>query len=237
MLARFFIDRPIFAWVLSLVIILIGGVAAFTAADRPVSADHAAHGPGDLPSIPAPMPRSWPTPSRRRWSSRSTASKTCSTCRRSRRTTAAYTLTVTFEIGTDVNMAQVLVQNRVALAMPQLPAQVQLQGINVLEDVAQYSVRHQPRSRPIAVTTLCSSAISPRFRFRTSWPASRGWDDIKIVGVGNYSMRIWLDPYKLASRSLTAVDVVNAVQNQNVQVAAGKVGQQPVPQGRSFSCR
>ena len=145
----------------------------------------------------------------------------------------SYTLTVTFAIGTDVNMAQVLVQNRVALAMPQLPAQVQLEGVSVL------------KTSPNILFGI--NLISPDRRYNALFLSNfatiqlvnelariDGVGQIKVVGVGNYSMRIWLDPYKLASRSLTAVDVVTAIQNQNIQVAAGEIGQEPVPPGQVY---
>jgi multidrug efflux pump len=145
----------------------------------------------------------------------------------------SYVLTVTFEIGTDVNMAQVLVQNRVALATPQLPAQVQLQGINVLKTSPNilFGINLVSPDRRYDALFLTNFAT---VQIQNELARIKGVGQIKIVGIGNYSMRIWVDPYKLASRSLTAVDVVSAVQNQNVQVAAGNVGQQPVPPGQIF---
>ena len=145
----------------------------------------------------------------------------------------SYVLTVTFEIGTDVNMAQVLVQNRVALATPQLPAQVQFQGISVLKNSPNilFGINLISPDRRYDALFLSNYAT---IQIQNELARIKGVGQIKIVGIGNYSMRIWVDPYKLASRSLTAIDVVNAVQNQNVQVAAGNVGQQPVPAGQVF---
>ena len=144
-----------------------------------------------------------------------------------------YTLTVTFEIGTDVNIAQVLVQNRVALALPQLPAQVQLEGVNT------------KKSSPSVLLVI--NLLSPDRRYDSVYMSNfatiqlkdellriNGVGDIQMLGERDYSMRIWLDPYKLATRGLTASDVIAAIQNQNVQVAAGAVGQQPVPTGQPF---
>jgi multidrug efflux pump len=144
-----------------------------------------------------------------------------------------YVLTVTFDIGTDVNMAQVLVQNRVALATPQLPAQVQLQGISVLKTSPNILFGINLISPDHRYDALFLSNFAT-IQIQNELARIKGVGQIKIIGTGNYSMRIWLDPYKLASRSLTAVDVVNAVQNQNVQVAAGNVGQEPVPPGQMF---
>ena len=132
MLARFFIDRPIFAWVLSLVIILIGGVAAFALPIdmyppiTPPTVQVTCSYPGAnaqvvADTIAAPLEQQVNGVEGMIYMSSQSTND------------GAYVLTVTFEIGTDVNMAQVLVQNRVALATPQLPAQVQLQGINVLK--------------------------------------------------------------------------------------------------------
>jgi multidrug efflux pump len=144
-----------------------------------------------------------------------------------------YTLIVTFEIGTDVNIAQVLVQNRVALALPQLPPQVQLEGVST------------KKSSPSVLLVI--NLISPDRRYDSVYMSNfatiqlkdellrlKGVGDIIMLGQRDYSMRLWLDPYKLATRGLTAPDVISAIQNQNVQVAAGTVGQQPVPTGQPF---
>ena len=130
--SRFFIDRPIFASVLSIVITLAGVRRGVHAAGRAVPRDHAADRARCRPSTPAPTPRSSPTPSPRRSSSRSTASRTCCTCRRSAPTTAPTRLTVTFKLGIDLNMAQVLVQNRVVAGpAASCPTLVQAPGVTV----------------------------------------------------------------------------------------------------------
>jgi multidrug efflux pump len=232
MLARFFIDRPIFAWVLSLVIILIGGVAIvflpitqyppITPPTIQVTASYpGANAQVVADTIAAPIEEQVNGVEGMMYMSSQSTND------------GNYALTVTFEIGTDLNMAQVLVQNRVALAMPQLPAQVQLQGVNT-----------KKRSPDIL---LAVSLISPNGRFDELYLSNyatihiqdelariKGVGDIIIFGQRSYSMRIWVDPYRLATRDLTAVDVVNAVKNQNIQVAAGQVGQQPVPSGQQL---
>jgi multidrug efflux pump len=232
MFARFFIDRPIFAWVLSLVIILIGGVAIIflpitqyppiTPPTIQVTASYpGANAQVVADVIAAPIEEQVNGVENMMYMSSQSTND------------GNYALTVTFEIGTDLDTAQVLVQNRVALAIPQMPAQVQLQGINT-----------KKRSPDIL---LAVSLFSPDERFDELYLSNyatihiqdelariKGVGDILIFGQRSYSMRIWLDPYELATRDLTAVDVVNAIQNQNVQVAAGQVGQQPVPVGQQL---
>ncbi len=232
MLARFFIDRPIFAWVLSLVIILVGGVAAFTLPIdmypeiTPPTVQVSCSYPGAnaqvvADTIAAPLEQQVNGVEGMLYMSSQSTND------------GSYVLTVTFEIGTDVNMAQVLVQNRVALATPQLPAQVQLQGISVLKTSPNilFGINLISPDRRYDALFLSNFAT---IQIQNELARIKGVGQIKIVGIGNYSMRIWVDPFKLASRSLTAIDVVNAMQNQNVQVAAGNVGQQPVPAGQVF---
>ena len=130
MFSKFFIDRPIFANVIAIMTILVGAVTilVFLPVEQ-YPADHPADRPGDDDVSLGPTRRSCPTSSPRRSSRRSTASRGCSTCPRPAPATASYTLTVTFEVGTDLDKAQVLVQNRVAIAQPRLPQEVQRQGI------------------------------------------------------------------------------------------------------------
>src|SRR5947209_11005435 len=143
------------------------------------------------------------------------------------------TLTITFRLGTDVDKAQVQVQNRVAVAEPKLP-----------EEVRRFGVTTAKRSPDI---TLVVNLISPNGRYDKLYIDNYAYLQVKdalarLPGVGNvtifgardYSMRIWLDPEKVASRGLTANDVVNAIREQNVQVAAGVIGQPPIESGVPF---
>src|SRR5271156_3617393 len=232
MFARFFIDRPIFAWVVSIVILLGGGVAYFALPTElypnitPPTVQVTASYPGASAvvvanTVAAPIEQQVNGVERMLYMlSQSTND-------------GNYTLTVTFEIGTDVNIAQVLVQNRVALALPQLPPQVQLEGVNTKKSSPQ--------------VLLVINLVSPDRRYDSIYLSNfatiqlkdellrlKGVGDIIMLGERDYSMRLWLDPYKLATRGLTAPDVINAIQSQNVQVAAGTVGQQPVPAGQPF---
>jgi multidrug efflux pump len=232
MLARFFIDRPIFAWVLSIVIVLVGAVAAFTLPIArypeitPPTVSVTCIYPGAnaqvvADSVAAPIEQQVNGVERMLYMSSQSTND------------GAYNLTITFELGTDLNIAQVLVQNRVALALPQLPPEVQLQGVNV-----------KKRSPDILLTV---NLFSPDERYDDLYLSNyatiqlkdellrlAGVGDITFLGQRDYSMRLWLDPDKMASRSLTTADVVNALKAQNVQVAAGQVGQQPVPAGQQF---
>ena len=232
MLARFFIDRPIFAWVLSIVITLIGAVSAmnlpiaqypditpptvqvtctYPGADAQVVAD----------SVAAPIEQQVNGVERMMYMS--------SQCTND----GVYNLTVTFELGTDLNMAQVLVQNRVALAAPQLPQQVQVQGVST-----------KKKSPSIL---LVVNLISPDGRYNDLYLSNyattqvrdellrvTGVGDVTYLGQRDYSMRVWLDPAKMAGRGLTSSDVIRSIQSQNVQVAAGQIGRPPVPSGQQF---
>jgi multidrug efflux pump len=232
MFARFFIDRPIFAWVLSLVILLVGGVAVFFLPIElypnitPPTIQVTAIYPGAsaqvvADTIAAPIEQQVNGVENMLYMSSQSTND------------GNYVLTVTFEIGTDVNIAQVLVQNRVTLALPQLPAQVQLEGVST------------KKKSPDILFAI--SLISPDGRYDNLYMSNfatiqlkdellriKGVGDILTLGQRDYSMRVWLEPDKLTTRSLTATDVVNAIQNQNVQVAAGAVGQEPVPKGQQF---
>jgi gold/copper resistance efflux pump len=138
----------------------------------------------------------------------------------------AFTLTVTFEPGTDVDMAQVQVQNRVSRAVPRLPQEAQRIGITtqkVSPDILMVVHLLSPEDRydPLYLSNFAA------LRIRDELARIPGVGDVLVFGAGDYSLRIWLDPDKVAARSLTAGDIVRAIREQNVQVAAGAIGQQP----------
>lgn len=145
----------------------------------------------------------------------------------------SYTLTVTFKIGTDLNFAQVLVQNRVSSALSALPQAVQTQGVNV-----------QKRSTAILLFVTLTSADAQHDSLYLSNYATinlkdelarlPGVGNVTVFGAGQYSMRLWLDPNKLQSRGLMPQDVVQSVQQQSQQVTAGQVGMPPAPAGQAF---
>src|SRR5436853_5025076 len=137
-------------------------------------------------------------------------------------------LTVTFAIGTNVDLAQVQVQNRVSQALARLPEEVRALGVVT-----------QKRSPDI---TLVVHLFSPAGRYdpvylrnyallnvRNELSRIPGAGQVIVFGAGDYAMRVWLDPNKVASRGLSAADVVQAIREQNLQVAAGVVGGQPMP--------
>ena len=145
----------------------------------------------------------------------------------------AYNLTVTFRLGMDTDMAQVLVQNRVSLALPVIPPLVQNEGISVK--------KMSPN------TLMIVNLISPDGRYDSTFLSNYatiyikdelgrlpGVAGITYLGQRDYSLRAWLDPDKLAALNLSAMDVVTAISQQNLQVAAGQIGQQPVPKGQQF---
>jgi multidrug efflux pump len=143
------------------------------------------------------------------------------------------TLTVTFKLGTDVDKAQVLVQNRVSQALPKLPEDVRRLGVTTTKqspDLTMVVHLFSPNGRYDEVylrnyATLQVKDVLSRIP---------GAGDVEVFGSGDYAMRIWLNPDKIASRNLTASDVVAAIREQNVQVAAGGIGQQPVARPVDF---
>ena len=234
-LSHFFIDRPIFATVLSMVIVIAGPIAYFTLpmAQYPEVAPPTvvvrASYPGANPQVIA---ETVATPLEQQingvedmlyMSSQSTSD-------------GQMALTITFQLGTDLDKAQVLVQNRVAVAEPILPEEVRRGGVTT------------QKSSPDLL--LVVHLLSPDNRYDQAYISNYaliqvrdvlarldGVGDITIFGAREYSMRIWLDPDKIAARNLTASDVVQALREQNVQVAAGVIGQPPVPQGNAYNCR
>src|SRR5881628_1163095 len=129
------------------------------------------------------------------------------------------TLTVTFKLGTDIDKAQVQVQNRVSQALPKLPEEVRRLGVT--------TTKQSPD------LTMVVHLFSPNGRYDEVYLRNYATLQVKdvlarIPGSGDYAMRVWLDPNKIAARNLTASDVVSSIREQNVQVAAGAIGQQPV---------
>jgi multidrug efflux pump len=232
MFSHFFIERPILSSVPSIIITLIGLVAAFA---LPVA---------QYPEITPPTVRvscAYPGASAQVVADTVAApieqqvngvedmlymSSQCSN-------DGTYSLTVTFKVGTNLNMAQVLVQNRVALALPMLP-----------DVVKQIGVTTKKRSPDLM---LIVNLFSPDGRYDQLYLSNytmiqlvdevsrlEGVGDVFILGQRDYSMRIWLDPDRLTSRGISAGDVVRALREQNVQVAAGQIGQQPASKGMNF---
>src|SRR5262249_55400880 len=147
-------------------------------------------------------------------------------------TDGAMSLTITFRLGTDLDKAQVLVQNRVAIAEPRLPEDVRRIGVTTLKsspDILMVVHLLSPTNRFDQLYIGNFGLIQVRDVLRRI----DGVGDVNLFGLREYSMRIWLDPGRLSSRGLTAGDVVAALREQNIQVASGTIGQQPMPPGHA----
>jgi multidrug efflux pump subunit AcrB len=238
MLARFFIDRPVLAWVISIVIILLGAIMAgllpvseypeITPPTVRVSANY----PGASPqvvadTVAAPIEQQVVGVEGMLYMSSQSNSD------------GSYNLDVTFALGTDVNMAQVLVQNRVAIAEPLLPDVVENIGVttkkrspDILFVISLYAEDDPATGKPYYDQLYMSNYVT--IQLKDALARLEGVGDQTIIGQQDYSMRVWLDPNRLESRNLTAGDVIRVLREQNVQVAAGQIGQPPIPQGQDF---
>jgi multidrug efflux pump len=238
MLARFFIDRPVLAWVISIVIVLIGGIAAgllpiaqypqITPPTVRVTANYpGANAQVVADTVAAPIEQQVNGVEKMLYMSSQSSND------------GSYTLDVTFDLGTDVNMAQVLVQNRVAIATPVLPDLVKAIGVTVkkrspdiLLVVNLYSEDDPATGRPFYDRLYLSNYAT--INLQDALARLDGVGDVFTFGGQDYSMRVWLDPDKLQSRNLAAGDVIRVLREQNIQVAAGQIGQPPVPKGQDF---
>jgi multidrug efflux pump len=238
MLARFFIDRPVLAWVISLVIVLLGGIAA---ALLPIA---------EYPQITPPTVRvttSYPGANARVVADTVAAPleqevvgvENMLYMSSQSNNDGSYSLDVTFKLGTDINMAQVLVQNRVAIGEPRLPDVVRAIGVTVKKQspdlfmaIGLYSEDDPQTGQPYYDQLYMSNYAT--IQLKDALARLEGVGDVGSVDQRDYSMRVWLDPDKLQSRNLTAGDVIRVLREQNVQVAAGQIGQPPVPTGQDF---
>jgi hydrophobe/amphiphile efflux-1 (HAE1) family protein len=226
--AAFFIERPVFAAVISIATVVVGAIAAFRlpTAQFPEIAPPTVTVTVAYPGANAKtIAESIATPIEQQVVGVENMMYMSSQCGN-----GTMVLTVTFHLGTNMDIAQVQVQNRVAIAQPLLPAEVQRQGIivkkaspNITLGIAVYS---PDGSRdPLYVSNYVSREIKDEI---AELP---GVGDLVVFGARDYSMRLWLNPELLAERQLTVGDFIAAVQEQNVQVAAGVVGGQPLKSG------
>ena len=232
MFSRFFIYRPIFASVLSIVVTLAGGIAVWVLPVAqypeitPPTVEVSASYPGAdsqtlADTVAAPIEQQVNGVEGMMYMSSQCAND------------GSYTLTVTFKLGVDLDMAQVLVQNRVAMAQPVLPDLVNRNGVKVKKKSPNVLMIVNLFSPDGSRNNLDLSNYAT-IQLRDELARLAGVADITYLGQRDYSMRLWLDPEKMASRNLSASDVVLAVQQQNIQVAAGQIGQPPVPPGQVF---
>ncbi len=231
-LSQFFITRPIFAAVLSLLIVIAGGIALFQlpiseypSVAPPTVVVHAAY-PGANPkviaeSVAGPLEQALNGVEGMLYMySQSTAD-------------GRVTLTVTFAVGTDLDNAQVQVQNRVAQALPRLPAEVQRIGV-VTEKASPDFIMVVHLVSPDDRYDMLYLSNFAHLRVKDELARINGVGAVQVFGAGEYSMRVWLDPDRLAARQLTATDVVRAIREQNLQVAAGVLGAPPAPSNTQF---
>src|ERR1700678_1321904 len=232
MISKFFIERPVLSNVIAILMILIGGVCLFNLAVAqypdvvPPTVQVTTRYPGAsaktvIDTIALPIEQQVNGVENMIYMQSYSAAD------------GTYTLTVTFKIGTDLNFAQVLVQNRVASALSSLPQSVQDQGVTV-----------QKKSTAILLfVTLTSPNATYDSLFLSNYATSTirdelsrlpGVGNVTVFGAGQYSMRVWLDPNKLQVRALMPQDVIQAIQQQSQQVTAGQVGMPPNPPGQAF---
>jgi len=230
--SRFFIDRPIFAAVLSIIITLAGAITLGTLPlaqypdITPPTVEVSAYYPGANAQVVADTVAA---PIEQQVNGVENMMYMSSQCTND----GTYTLTVTFRHDVDLNMAQVLVQNREALAEPILPDLVKRRGVAVKKKSPSILMIINVFSPDGSRKDLYLSNYAT-IQLRDELARLDGVGDITYIGQRNYSMRVWLDPQKMSFRNLTSSDVVTAISQQNVQVAAGQVGQPPVPVGQAF---
>lgn len=232
MFSRFFIHRPVFASVLALLMVLAGAVALpvlpieqFPEITPPTIQVTASFPGADaktlVDTVTAPIEQAVNGVEDMIYM-KSTSSND-----------GAMSLTISFALGTDADMAAVRVQNKVAIAEPRLPQEVRTQGVNVTKQSTSLLTVVSLISPDDKYDALYLSNYASLY-VKDTLSRVPGVGGVTIFGARDFSMRLWLDPRQLASRDLTTLDVVNALREQNVQVAAGQIGAEPTPDKSGF---
>ncbi len=234
MLSRFFIYRPVFASVLSILIVLLGAVAYFAlpVAEYPELAPPVVHVETNYPGANA----------------QTIADTVAQTLEQeingvdrmiymnSTSSDGRYSLDISFEQGTDVDMAAVLVNNRVSIASPRLPEEVRRQGVTVAKQSTNFvgvvSISPKEGHENEYDDLFLSNYLLLNLRDEMS--RVKGVGGLRVIPAKDYGMRVWLNPEEMKSRSLTVTDVNSAIRAQNVQVAAGSIGKEPAPAGTDY---
>jgi hydrophobic/amphiphilic exporter-1 (mainly G- bacteria), HAE1 family len=232
MISKFFIERPVLSNVIAILMMLIGGVALFTLAVAqypdvtPPTVQVTTRYPGAsaktvIDTVALPIEQQVNGVEDMLYMQSYSASD------------GSYSLTVTFKIGTDLNFAQVLVQNRVSSALSQLPQSVQAQGVTVQKkstSILLFVTLTSPDSKYDSLYLSNYATIN----LKDELSRLPGVGNVTIFGGGQYSMRVWLDPNKLQARGLMPLDVIQAIQQQSQQVTAGQIGAPPAPADQAF---
>src|SRR3954453_17494066 len=232
MISKFFIERPVLSNVIAILMILIGAVSLYSLA---------------VAQYPDVVPPTVQVTTRYPGASAKTVIDTVALpieqqvngvedmlyMQSYSAADGTYALTVTFKIGTDLNFAQVLVQNRVSAALSQLPTSVQNQGVTVQKKSPSILLFVTLTSPNATYDSLFLSNYAT-INLRDELSRLPGVGNVTVFGAGQYSMRVWLDPNKLQVRSLMPQDVIQAIQQQSQQVTAGQVGAPPTPPGQAF---
>ncbi len=232
MISKFFIERPVLSNVIAILMVLIGGVCLFRLA---------------VAQYPDIVPPTVQVTTRYPGASAKTVIDTVALpieqqvngvedmiyMQSYSAADGTYSLTVTFKIGTDLNFAQVLVQNRVSSALSQLPQSVQSQGVTVQKKSTSILLFVTLTSPNETYDSLFLSNYAT-INIRDELSRLPGVGNVTVFGAGQYSMRVWLDPNKLQVRGLMPQDVIQSIQQQSQQVTAGQIGAPPTPPGQAF---